>query len=145
MALDFFPFQEGQVLEASDLNELVEAIQDGTIFINTTFISSQLSTASSRLNGLEARVTLLESLQATLSMREQVELSAGQGAVNLSQVPILDTELLFLNGMSLAKSGIPIGYVGDYSLSGSTITFNTELSSQILAGDVLVVQYRYVS
>lgn len=143
MSLDFYPWKEGQVIKSKDLNALVEAIQDGTIFLNTTYISDQLSTTSSRLTGLEDRVTYLESLNATLGMREQIVLTAGQGIIGLSKTPILDTELLFLNGISLSKSGVPSGFIGDYTLSGSTLTFNTELSSQIVAGDMLVVSYRY--
>ena len=143
MALDFYPWQEGQVIKAADLNKLVESIQDGTVFLNTTYISEQLSSTSTRLNGIEDRVSFLEGQQGLLNIREQFVMVLGQTLVNLSQTPVLDGELLFLNGLSLSKSGVPVGFVGDYSLAGSTVTFNTELSSQIVAGDILVAMYRY--
>lgn len=143
MALDFLPFREGQVLKAEDLNALVTAIQDGTIFLNTSYISEQLSNSGTRISGLESRVTYLESLISEISIREQFSLSSGQSIVGLSKTPNLDTELIFLNGLSLSKSGVPNGFIGDYSISGSTITFNTELASQIEAGDMLVVKYSY--
>lgn len=143
MALDFYPFKDGQVLKAEDLNELVRSIQDGTIFLNTTYISEQLSNAGTRLTGIEQRVSYLESLSASLFMREQKVLSSGQLTVGLEKPPILDSELLFINGISLSKTGVPLSFVGDYSISGSTITFNTELASQLVDGDIFVIQYRY--
>jgi hypothetical protein len=143
MALDFLPFKDGQVLKSDDLNELVESIQNGTIFLNTTYISSQLNTSSTRLTGLEARVTYLESLQAFLSIKEQKVLTAGQPFVGLAHAPILDSEIVAIGGQVLAKTDVPIGFVGDYTISGSTLTFNTELASQIEAGETLVIHYRY--
>lgn len=143
MALDFYPWQPGQTIKAEDLNELVRAIQDGTIFLNTTYLSEQLSTTSTRLNGLEQRVTFLESQAALLSIREQFTLAAAQGIINLSKTPSLDSEIVILNGLSLSKSGIPLGFVGDYSLAGSTLTLNPDLATQVVAGDILVVVYRY--
>lgn len=144
MALEFYPWQTGQVVKAEDLNELVEAIQNGSIFLNTTFITEQLNTNDSRITGLEDRVSYLETLQGLISIREQFVMTTGQALVNLSKVPSLDTELISLNGLSLSKTGVPVGFSGDYSLSGSTLNFNVELSSQIEAGDILVVTYRYV-
>ena len=145
MALDFLPFETGQTITADDLNQLVTAIQDGTIFLNTTFISEQLATSSSRLNALESSVALLEAQQTVLAIREQFTMTSGQAIVNLSKTPVLDTELLSLNGLSLSKTGVPISFVGDYSVAGSTITFNVELASQILDDDLLVVTYRHVA
>lgn len=143
MALDFLPFQTGQLITADDLNALVAAIQDGSIFLNVSYITTQLSTTGVRLTDLEARVAYLESLQASLAIRDPFILAAGQSVVNLAKTPILDTETLFLNGAGLAKTGIPIGFVGDYTISGSVITFNSELATQILDGDQLAVCYRY--
>ena len=143
MALEFYPWHEGQVIKAKDLNDLVESIQNGTIFLNTTYISSQLNTSSTRLNGLEARVTYLESLQAFLSIKEQAVLTAGQSFIGLAHAPILDSEIIAIGGQMLAKTGVPSGFVGDYTISGSTLTFNPELASQIEAGETLVIHYRY--
>lgn len=146
MALeDFYPWKPGQTIRSQDLNELVALIQNGTIFQNTTYITEQISTNASRLNGLEARVSELEALQGLLNIREQFVMTNGQSIVNLSQAPSLDTEVIFLNGLSLAKNDVPIGLSGDYSLSGSTLTFVSELASQIVAGDRLIVVYRYVA
>lgn len=143
MALSFYPWQPGQVIKAEDLNELVESIQNGSVFQNTTYVTEQLNTNDTRINGLEDRVTYLETLQGLFNIREQFVLTTGQALVNLSKVPALDTEIPALNGLLLAKTAVPIGFTGDYSLSGSTLNFNVELSSQIVDGDVLVVVYRY--
>ena len=143
MALEFYPFEEGQVLTSSDLNQLVESIQNGTIFLNTTYISEQLATNSSRMSSLEARVEHLESMQSYLAIREQFVLAAGQAIIPLVHTPILDTELVFLNGVSQSRSGIPASFIGDYSLAGSTLTLSSEVASQVEAGDILIVHYRY--
>ena len=115
MALDFYPWQPGDVIKAEDLNALVQAIQDGTIFLNTTYLSEQLATTSSQLTNLTQRVTYLESLTALASIREQFTLTAGQSVISLSKVPSLDSEIVVMNGLSLSKTGIPTGFVGDYS------------------------------
>ena len=143
MSLDFLPFEDGQVITASDLNALVQSIQDGTIFLSTTIISGQLQTMSTSIINLDTRVGYLESLMAQLPIREQFSLTAAQGTINLSKAPLLDSELVFLNGLSLSKSGVPVGFVGDYSVSGSSIVLDAELSSQVIDGDMLVIQYRY--
>ena len=143
MSLDFLPFTDGQVTTAANLNALVAAIQDGTIFVNTTYISEQLSLMSQQVISLTSRVNALQSLQDSLSMREQFILTAGQSVVQLSQIPILDTELLFINGISISKTGIPLNYSGSYTISGKVITLNTQLASIITSTDEMAVQYRY--
>jgi hypothetical protein len=144
MALtDFYPWQPGQKIKPEDLNELVQLIQDGTIFENTTLITSQLHSNGVRLDDHEARIVLLESLQNLLSIREQFVLTDGQQVIPLAQPPVLDSEIVFLNGSALAKTGVPLGFSGKYTLSGSTLTLSSELASQIVAGDILIVVYRY--
>lgn len=142
MALSWFPLQKGQLITADMLNEMIAAIQDGSIFTSAAFVNDLITTLDARVSTLETQVAALNGVQRLVSIREQFTLTAGQSIISLSQVPELDSELLFLNGMALAKSGIPVGYSADYSLSGSTITLVNELALQIQAGDVLVVTYR---
>lgn len=140
---DFYPWNPGQVIRPDDLNELVRIIQDGTIFENTSYITEQLSTNGSRITGLEERVSVLEGMQGLASIREQLVMTNGQSVISLAHVPSMDSEMLFINGICLAKSGIPASLSGDYSISGSTVTLVSELASQIVAGDRLIAVYRY--
>jgi hypothetical protein len=55
----------------------------------------------------------------------------------------MDSEILAINGMILSRSGLPTGFVGDYSISGSLIMFNPILALQIVDGDMLVISYHY--
>lgn len=70
-------------------------------------------------------------------------MTAGQPFIGLAHAPILDSEIISIGGQVLAKTGVPFGFVGDYTISGSTLTFNPELASQIEAGETLVIHYRY--
>lgn len=143
MALDFLPFTSGTLLTPDLLNELVGAIQNGTIFTDTSYISGLLAANSATIAALTVRVSNLEAELSNVDKREQFQLVANQLVVGLSSVPNLDSEVLFLNGMGLSKTGTPAGFVGDYSISGSTITLNSDFYSLIDAGDLLVVKYSY--
>jgi hypothetical protein len=143
MAISWYPLQSGQKLSAKLFNELVEAIQDGSIFTSVSFVSTLVTTLESRIATLEAQIAILQDYQQLNSIREQFSLTLGQGTIILNQVPILDSEMLFVNGMALAKTGVPIGLSADYTVSGNTINLTTELALQIQAGDILVVTYRY--
>jgi hypothetical protein len=143
MAISWFPLQEGQLLTAAMINEMIAAIQDGSIFTSAAFVNDLITTLDARVDSLEAQVNTLNQVAHFLSIREQFTLTAGQSIINLTNAPEIDSELLFMNGMSLAKSGIPISYIGDYSLSGSIITLTSELALQVVDGDLLVVAYRY--
>lgn len=141
--LDFLPFVEGEVLTPAILNALVDAIADGTIFTSATELTEALSTMGQRLDLIEDRVTALEALNKYSSIREQFTLTESQATVALSKAPRLDSELLFLNGVGLNKDDVPSGFVGEYSLAGSTIALGPGLIAQIAAGDILAVKYDY--
>jgi hypothetical protein len=143
MALTFLPYKPGQTITAADLNALVQAIQDGTIFLDTTYVSSGLAANSSAILALSNRVTTLESIQARVDIREQLALVAGQSIIGLSKTPLLDSEVVSLAGVMLSKSGIPLSFVGDYSISGSTLTLNSQLAGLVEDGDLLIVKYTY--
>jgi hypothetical protein len=143
MALDFLPYTAGQKITAEDLNALVQAIQDGSIFLDTTYIGAGLSANSTAILALSNRVDVLELVQARVDIREQFILTAAQSVIGLSKTPLLDSEVVFLQGMGLSKSGIPLSFVGDYSISGSTLTLNVQLAGLVEAGDLLIVKYTY--
>jgi len=143
MALDFLPFEEGQTITPEDLNALVGAIQDGSIFVGTSFVGDLVSTLGDRVTALEARTDVLEAVQAKQRAREQFSLTAGQSVINIAKVPLLDSESVSLNGINLSKTGLPVGFVGDFSLSGSVITINTELAATVEVGDILIVMYDF--
>ena len=144
MALSFqFPIVAGQKLTADMFNELVYAIQDGSIFTSVSFVSDLVTTLNSRVASLEADVAVLNATQARNFIREQVTLTTGQSVIPLSKTPVLDSELVFINGTSMAKDNLPSGIGGDYSVSGTTLTLVTELALQIIAGDRIVIVYSY--
>lgn len=143
MALSFFPFQKGQRLTPEILNELVQAIQDGSIFTSTSFVSGLVTTLDTRVDTLETTVTALETVLATNSIREQFTMTTGQSTVALSKTPVLDTDLVFLNGKLLHKDGVPAGFSGEYTVSGSTLTLVSTFAATILAGDKLAMTYSF--
>jgi hypothetical protein len=143
MALEFLPFEEGQIITADDLNALIGAIQNGSIFIVPSALGTQLNTLGSRLNSSEARLDILESFIARQTQREQFTLTIGQSIINLSKTPLLDSEVPALNGLFLAKSGVPVGFSGDYSISGSQITLVPELASLVESGDIFIISYEF--
>jgi hypothetical protein len=143
MALDFYPYQPGQVLTADDLNALVAAIQDGSIFTTVSFVSSMVTTLDARVTTLEDQIPELQAKLGVLFKKKQISLTTGQSIIGLDNVPMIDSEIIALNGVVLAKTGTPIGFVGDYVISGSTVTLATELALQIINGDRLVITYAY--
>jgi len=138
-----FPIPPGTLITAELLNQLVASIEDGTIYSQSSFVGDLVTTLETRVATLEAEVAVLEAEHSTVSIREQFQLSAAQGTIPLSHTPQMDAELVFFNGLSLAKSGVPLGFSGDYSISGSTLTLASSLAPQVVAGDLLVVVYRY--
>ena len=143
MISDFYPFQPNQKVTAEQWNELFAAVADGSIFLDTSAISTQISTFATRLSAAEIELVFLREKLGRNSKREQFVLTAGQTIVTLQTPPLQDSEMYALNGSSLSKSGYPLGFVGDLTLSGAIITFNPELSNQIKAGDVFVAWYQY--
>jgi hypothetical protein len=146
MSFNFYPFKEGDRLTPDVLNNLVESIMDGSIFSTSasSLVASTMATMGARVTSVEARLVVVENEQAKSGIREQFVTTLHQGTLTLSKTPLLDSEMVSINGMNLSKSGIPSGFVGDYSISGRVITFNTELANQIPADAVLVVVYDYV-
>jgi len=145
MALDFLPFKEGDKLTPAVLNELVGSIRDGSIFTESAenVVGDVMTTVSDDTHSLEARVTILESSMPGRMTREQFTLTDLQESQAISKVPVVDSELVFLNGQLLSKTGVPLGFVGDYTLTNRTFAFNPEVYARIVAGDVLVVTYWY--
>ena len=140
---DFYPFQPGQVVTPAQWNEMFTAIQNGSFFLDTTPISDQIKTLADRVSALELRVTNLEHQKSKITVREQFTLIQNQTYVQLTHTPVLDTENTVLNGMSLAKNGIPLGFVGDYYMSGSKVMFTSERILNVFNGDLCVVIYQY--
>lgn len=140
---DFFPFVDGQRITAEQWNELFTAIRNGSFFLDTTPISEQIVSLSDRVTALELRVGELEQIQKWRMMREQFVLTDHQSYIQLSHTPLLDSEDPILNGMSLAKNGIPVGFLGDYYMDGSRVQFTDERKAEIFAGDQVVVLYQY--
>ena len=138
---DFYPFQPGVAVTAAQWNELMQAVQSGEFFLDAAPIATQLNGIAARISSLELQVARLNTTTAYQKMRDQFSLAAQQVVVTLDETPRLDSEVVFLNGAAMSKSGIPVGFTGDYSISGSTITFNPEWQPQIRAGDMVVVSY----
>lgn len=145
MPLDFLPFEDGVVLTPKILNALVSSIIDGSIFSTTAtnFVASTMATIGNRVTTLESEVSVLNSVIAMNGIREQFVLTAGQSTINLNQSPILDTELVFLNGQCVPKSNVPLGYLGAYAIIGSVLTLSSDVAASIVAGDVLIISYSY--
>ena len=141
--LDFLPFVEGKNLTATNLNVLVNAIADGSIFTSPSGISDALNTFGNQLAAMNIRVTNLENLSHYLPTREQFVLTANQPSITVTQMPIIDSESVNLNGVELTKDGIPLGFVGNYTLATRTITFSAAVRDTIQAGDVVIVRYWY--
>ncbi len=140
---DFYPFEDGQVITAAEWNELFSAIADGSFFTASSPISDQISTLADRVAALEARMNGVASMILRQRAREQFVLSANQASIVLSNAPVLDTEMVAVNGQVWSKTGVPTDFVGDYSLTGNTITFNPEQVVNIAAGDVVVITYDF--
>lgn len=142
MALQY-PLTAGQKITAEFMNELIAAIQDGSIFTSTSFVSDLITTLDTRVATLENQVSALVPVLEVRAQREQILLTAAQASVTLTKPPTMDSDILSFNGQVLSRTGTPAGFVGDYSISGSLITFNPSFSLQIEDGDILVVSYHY--
>jgi hypothetical protein len=140
---DFYPFQPNQKVTTEQWNELFAAIANGEFFLDGTYVSEQIKTLADRVTSLEGRMDYLYSLKARQRKRQQFVLENNQGTVVLDEAPMLDSEIISYNGSNWSKTGIPMGFTGDYSLSERTITINPDNATQIIDGDVLVVTYEF--
>jgi hypothetical protein len=143
MISDFYPFQDNKKVTAAMWNELITAIQNGSFFLDETVIGGEIHSLVDRVEALELRMDYQESIKAWRTIREQFILTENQEYVQLTHTPLLDSENLILNGISLAKNGIPLGFVGDYYVEGSRIQFTAERILNIEAGDQLVIIYQF--
>lgn len=141
--LSFLPFEDGDPITADDLNQLVQAIMDGSIFSATAtgVVPAIITPLQTSVATLQAQVANLQTFVQLISYRQQFQMTTGQSTINLSNVPVLDSELVFLNGVSLAKDDLPPGYSGDYTITGSVITLDLAVSVAILNTDVIEVVY----
>lgn len=140
---DFYPFRDNQKITAAQWNELIDAIRDGSFFLDETAIGTEIHTLTDRVEALELRMDHVELIRTWRTIREQFVLTEHQEYVQLTHTPILDTEQPVLNGMTLSKNGIPMGFVGDYYMDGSRVQFTAERALNIVAGDQLVVIYQF--
>lgn len=144
MALSFFPFVDGDLITGAILNELIIAIQNGSIFTSTSFVGDLITTLDARVAALESDVAALKLRLSMAKKRDQFILTAQQAVVNLTKTPVIDGELVFLNGVSLSRSGLPnITDTADYTISSSVITLETDLALQIVDDDKLTVVYDF--
>jgi hypothetical protein len=143
MALNFLPFKDGQVLTTTDLNDLVDAIRNGTIFDQSSIVGDLVSSLGGRVTILETKVAILEAQLKLKSLREQAEATLNQASINLSKTPALDSELVYQNGLLLSRDDEPAGVSGDYTISGSIIIFTPARVLEIEAGDRLTVVYQF--
>lgn len=140
---DFYPFSDNQKVTAAQWNELFTAIANGSFFTDATAVGAQIATLEARVTALENRVDAIASLKYRQRKRQQFVLSAAQGTIVLDNVPMTDSEIVAVNGQIWSKTGIPAGFVGDYSISERILTINPEQAINIVAGDVLVVTYEF--
>ena len=140
---DFYPFQDNQKVTAAQWNALFTAIANGEFFLDESFVSEEIQNLAARVTSLEIRIDYIYNLKARQRKRQQFILTDNQESVMLDSVPLIDSETVSLNGQVWSKSGIPEGFVGDYSLSGKTLTFNPEQSTLMVAGDIFVVTYEF--
>jgi hypothetical protein len=140
---DFYPFVDGQPVTAAQWNFLFGLIASGEFIVGGTALGDELANMSGRLTVLEQEVAYLKQLKSKQSKREQFVLTAGQTLVDLQNPPILDSEVISIEGVFMSKTGLPVGFVGDYSINGATITINPELTSNIEGGEIMVVVYQY--
>lgn len=141
--LSFLPFDEGEALTPEKLNALVESIQDGSIFLPGNTIGDLINTLDSRVTVLESKVASLELLAKSQNQREQFILTDLQTVISLAKVPLIDSEIVALNGMVQSRDNSPAGVSGDYTIVGKVITLTTELALNIVAGDRFTVTYRF--
>ncbi len=146
MALDFLPFKEGQKLTPAILNELVQAIMDGSIFAPgaDNVVGDQVNGLAARVATLEAQVAMLLAVQPKNRKIQQITLTAGQQVINLDNPPTIDGEIVALNGQVLYKNDLNPPVAHDYTVSGSVLTLDIAVSSEVEAGDLLMVAYDYL-
>jgi hypothetical protein len=140
---DFYPFVDGQKITAAQWNELFGAVASGALFNDDTFIGGQIEALANRVTALELRMDYLYNLRARQRKRQQFVLTQGQTTIVLDNVPMVDSEMVSVNGQVWSKTGIPEGFVGDYSISEKTISINPDQAINIVAGDVFVVSYEF--
>jgi len=143
MSLSWYPITEGKTITSHMLNEMIESIENGSIFAPGNITGDLVRGLAQRVTVLEAKVAVLELQQRISSQREQFILSALQNTVDLIRVPSIDTEILTLNGLVLSRDNQPSGTTGDYVIVGSVITLTSQLASQIIDGDRLCAIYDY--
>lgn len=144
MALDFLPFKEGQKLTPAILNELVQAIASGTIFLPGNVVTDIITPLVSRVATLEAQVAVLLAVQPKNRKIEQITLTAGQSVINLESTPTIDGEIVALNGQVLYKNDLNPPVSHDYTVSGSVLTLDPAVAIEVEAGDLLMVAYDYL-
>jgi hypothetical protein len=140
---DFWPFHDNQKITASQWNELMVSIQNGSFFLDTAPIADQINSLSARQTALELRVGELEALKSYQHKTMQYQLAQHQVRIELENPARLDSEILALNGTVLSKNGIPLGFVGDYAIDGNVITLNDAWIPLVAEGDMLVVNYEF--
>jgi hypothetical protein len=144
MAFSFpFPISEGQTISAALLNEIIFAIQDGSIFTSVSFVSDLVTTLDTRVDDHETRIVDLETRLGVGFQRQQFTLTTGQDTIPLSEVPILDSEVIFYNDKPLYRDELPAGFQGEYTLSGSTLTLDSLFALTVVDGDRLAIAYSY--
>lgn len=143
MISDFYPFRDNQKVTAAQWNELMTAIQDGSFFLDVAPIADQIYSLANRVTAVEERLNVLEPIQAFQRKRLQYQLTSHQTRIELEEVPRLDSEMVALNGTILSKSGIPLGFNGDYTVDGNVINLSTAWQPLIVDGDMVVVNYEF--
>ena len=140
---DFYPFRDNQKITAAQLNEIFTEIQNGNFFLDVAEIGYQINSLATRVSAIEVRMDNLEAQISYQRKRQQFTMSLHQTRIELEDVPRLDSEIVAINGAVCSKSGIPTGFVGDYSITGQVITLNPLWAPQIIAGDIVVVSYEF--
>lgn len=140
---DFYPFQENKKVTLEQWNELFAAVQDGTFFLADAPITTGVANLSQRTDALEQEMAVVSQIKARNCAKFQVAATALQSVITLPHAPIVDSELVFLNGVALTKTQVDADFVGDYSLDGTVITLILDVSSGIVDGDIISVSYQY--
>lgn len=135
--LCFLPFpNDGIPIASSQLNALIDSIEDGTIFgMRSMGLVPRIAT-------LQTEITELTSIGAVANERVQITMVAKQGVFGLSHPPLIDSELISLNGEFLQPNDPSLGLSGDYSISGSTVTLSSTLSASIDGGELIIASYK---
>ena len=89
-----------------------------------------------RVNVAENGLEFAASASSSTDLRNTFNCTANQLVYVLSNIPILNSEIVSLNGVEIYK-----GVSYDYTLSGNIITLNAGWNGNIFVGDVLSVKY----